>query len=581
MFSRLSEKTFHRIRWVLTIGWFLLIASLIYDPITVQWTQPQANSSGLPSPFRLDPNIYLNPQNCVKIRSNCISEQPFALGTLIWWSMIVPSAIFILLVFGHEFWRRICPLSFMSQLPRALGIQRKRTVIDPVTGHPRQEVATIEQNSWLGRNHLYVQFGLFVLGLAARLLWVNGDRILLAGFLIATIACAIFVGYLYNGKSWCHYFCPMSPVQLVYTGPRALLGSQAHRLHPGTLTQSMCRTANPQTQQEQGACVACKTACFDIDAENAYWQELKKPGRRLVQYGYLGMVIAFYLYFFLYSGNWDYYFTGSWAHEEDARSKIADVGFYIFGSAISIPKWIAIFLTFAALIAAFVVLGCWLEKQYRSYRVRRGQKVSAEQAQHVVFTAFTIVSFWAFFSWGARPTLNRLPPMLLLGINALIVLVGTLWAVRTFGRSQSQYKREKVCLNLRQQLEHVEIPNEILAGRSLDELSVDEIYTLAKTLPNWPQESRLRAYADILADVITHHKINVADSFSFLDSLRQTMQLSDSDHFIAIQFLAEKRSGLFTAHTQSFAQAGNQNSIPTVSFSRQTAKTISYRPKPR
>ncbi len=37
--------------------------------------------------------------------------------------MVVPSAIFVVLVFGHEFWRRICPLYFFSQLPRALGMK--------------------------------------------------------------------------------------------------------------------------------------------------------------------------------------------------------------------------------------------------------------------------------------------------------------------------------------------------------------------------------------------------------------------------------------------------------------------------
>lgn len=551
----------------------MLIASLLYDPITLQWTQP--NPSGIPSPFRLDPAIYLDPQHCVKIRSTCITEQPFALGTLIWWSAIVPSAIFILLVFGHEFWRRICPLSFMSQLPRALGVQRQQTVIDPITETPRKEAVTIDQNSWLGRNHLYLQFGLFVLGLAARLLWVNGDRIALAVFLMATIACAILVGYLYGGKSWCHYFCPMSPVQTIYTGPRSLLGSQAHRSRPGTLTQSTCRTINSQTQQEQSACVACKRSCFDIDAENAYWQELKKPGRRLIHYGYLGMVIAFYLYFFLYAGNWDYYFTGAWAHEEDVLSKVTDTGFYVFGSAIDLPKWMAISLTFAVFIAGFARLGYWLEKQYRSYQARRGQKISAEQAQHIVFTAFTVVSFWTFFCWGARPTLNRLPSMLVLGINALIVLVGALWAVRTFKRSRSQYEREKVCLSLRQQLEQVEIPSDVLAGRSLNDLSVDEIYTLAKTLPNWSHEARLKAYADILADVISEYKINVADSFSFLSSLRQTMQLAEPDHFIAIQFLAENRSGLFAP--QNSALSSDHHRTPTISFSRHTAKTIPYR----
>ncbi|GAP99591.1 cAMP-binding protein - catabolite gene activator and regulatory subunit of cAMP-dependent protein kinase [Leptolyngbya sp. NIES-2104] len=458
-----------------------------------------------------------------------------------------------------------------------MGIQRQRTVVDPTSGASRQEVVRIDEDSWLGRNHLYVQFGLFVLGLAARLLLVNGDRIALGIFLLATIACAILVGYLYSGKSWCHYFCPMSPVQTVYTGPRSLLGSQAHQSRPGELTQSTCRTIDSQTQQEQSACVACKSPCFDIDAENTYWKELKKPGRRLAHYGYLGMVIAFYLYFFLYSGNWDYYFTGAWAHEEDVLYKVADIGFYLFDTAIPIPKWIAVFLTFAVFISTFVFLGSWLEKQYRSYQTRRGQKVSAEQAQHIIFTVFTLASFWIFFSYGARPSLNRLPSFLVLAINALIVLVGTLWVVRTLRRSKVRYEREKVSLSLRQQLQQVEIPSEVLAGRALDNLSVDEVYTLAKTLPNWSQESRLKAYTDILADITAHHEVRIEESCDFLSPLRQTLQLTDSDHFDAIQFLAEHQSGPFDPDTRS---ANDRHVAPTIAFSRRTARTMPYRSNP-
>jgi hypothetical protein len=31
MFARFSERAFHRVRWVLMIGWLLAIASLFYD----------------------------------------------------------------------------------------------------------------------------------------------------------------------------------------------------------------------------------------------------------------------------------------------------------------------------------------------------------------------------------------------------------------------------------------------------------------------------------------------------------------------------------------------------------------------
>ena len=76
----------------------------------------------------------------------------------------------LLLVFGHETWRRICPLSFLSQIPRALGIQRQRKIVNNRTGKVRYELVKVAQDSWLGCNHLYLQFGLLFLGLTLRIL---------------------------------------------------------------------------------------------------------------------------------------------------------------------------------------------------------------------------------------------------------------------------------------------------------------------------------------------------------------------------------------------------------------------------
>ncbi len=155
--------------------------------------------------------------------------QPYALGARIFWGMVVPASILILVILGHETWRRICPLSFLSQLPRALGIQRRRRVIDPETQSVRSELVSISQDSWLGRNSIYCQFGLLFAGLTVRLLFANSDRFALGIYLLATIVAAISIGYLYAGKTWCHYFCPMGPVQTIYTGTGGLMGSQAHQ----------------------------------------------------------------------------------------------------------------------------------------------------------------------------------------------------------------------------------------------------------------------------------------------------------------------------------------------------------------
>jgi len=568
MLNNVSEKTMHRVRWILTIGWLLLITSLIYDPITTAWTDP----NNLASPFHVKSGASLDPTQCTKIRETCLPEAPFAMGALIWWSMIVPIAIFIALVLGHEFWRRICPLSFLSQIPRALGIQRRRKAIDPITGQSRTELVAIAENSWLGRNHLYVQFGLFVLGLGIRLLFVNADRTALAIFLGGTIVCAILVGYLYAGKSWCQYFCPMAPVQLVYTGPRSLLGSQAHLEQKPAITQSMCRAVDPKTGQEYSACVSCKMPCIDIDAEKTYWTELKKPGRRLVHYGYLGMVVAFFLYYYLYAGNWNYYFSGAWTHEVNQIAKINDLGFFMYGHAIQIPKWLAVVITFGVLTPIFLTLGLILEKLYRAYTARRGQLVSAQQAQHVVFSLFTIASFWTFFSYGARPVLNRMPPMLVLGFNALIVLVGSMWLFRTFGRTRDQYERERMGMSLRKQLQKLQLDSNLLEGRSLDDLSADEIYTLVKVLPEFSEQLRLRTYTGVVLDLLEQQVTDLSGSFEFFQKLRQELKLDDSKHFAMIEEIA-------ATQPEILASFRTQPASPEVHDAVTLAKTLAKRPQ--
>ncbi|MEQ8536272.1 MAG: hypothetical protein RIB93_02215 [Coleofasciculus sp. D1-CHI-01] len=357
----------HRVRWLLTIGWLLLILSLFYDPFSPELTTPDNTIS----PLIIDPTI------CVNVQGTCIEESPYALGAPIFWGIIVPAAIFILLVFGHELWRRICPLSFLSQIPRALGWQRKQRRVHPRTGKVRYQGVKVTQNSWLGRNHLHLQFGLFYLGLCSRILFVNSDRTALAFFLVTTIIGAIVVGYLYEGKSWCQYFCPMAPVQKIYAEPRGLLTRTAHEEDRQKITQSMCRTLNKKGE-EQSACVACQSPCIDIDAERSYWETIMQPQQQWLYYGYVGLVLGYFIYYYLYAGNWDYYFSGVWAHQENQLATLMSPGFYLANQAIPLPKLVAVPLTLAAFAFAGSSIGSSIEKRYNAVQRRQQQPLSQE-----------------------------------------------------------------------------------------------------------------------------------------------------------------------------------------------------------
>ncbi|MDF5717448.1 MAG: FHA domain-containing protein [Rhizonema sp. NSF051] len=516
----------HSIRWLLAVGWLMLIFSLFYDPVSPWLTDP----SHLISPFHLHPEKYLDPTNCVKVQGICLPQRPYAMGARIFWAMIVPISIIILLVFGHEFWRRICPLYFFSQIPRALGIQRQRKIVNPKTGNIRYELVSVEKKSWLGRNYLYLQFGLLYLGFNIRILFVNSDRLTLGLFLLLTIASAITVGFLFKGRSWCQYFCPMAPVQILYTGPRGLLGSDAHLKSPQSITQSTCRTVDSSGIQKS-ACVSCQSPCIDIDAERSYWEGITRPDQKLVFYGYFGLMLGFYFYYYLYSGNWEYYFSGAWTHESGQLQTLFNPGFYIFARPIPIPKLVASPLTLAVFTAASYFSFDLLEKAYKAYLQRQNKYINSEQVLHVLFVLCTFISFNVFFLFGGRPNLNLLPNWVILIFNALVALFSGTWLYHSLERSKERYFRESLVSSLRRQLNKLALDwSKLLEGRSLQDLLPDEVYILGKVLPNFHFSDRVRVYKGVLLETLEKGNIRSAESLSVLKDMRQQLKVTDSEH---------------------------------------------------
>lgn len=524
MFAKTPEPQMHMVRWLLTCGWLLLIFSLFYDPISPWLTDPNNTLS----PLGIDPEV------CVKVQEVCLEQTPYALGARLFWTAIVPAAIFILLVFGHELWRRICPLSFLSQIPRALGKQRQHRRVDPKSGKTSYELVKVKKDSWLGRNYLYLQFGLFYLGLCIRLLFVNSDRWALGIFLIFTILSAIAVGYLYGGKSWCQYFCPMAPVQKIYGEPSGLLTSKAHEGDQQTITQSMCRTVN-QEGKEQSACVACQSPCIDIDAERSYWDGITKPDQQLLYYGYIGLVISFYFYYYLYAGNWDYYFSGSWTHEANQLTTLLSPGFYLFNNPIPIPKLVAVPLTLGFFGGGSYFLGWKVEKSYKNYLLRTNQFLSKQQIQHRIFTLCTFVVFNLFYAFGARPNIALLPLPLKYFYDVLLVVVSSLWLYQTWGRSPDLYLRESLASRFRKQLIKLKLDvSRFLEGRSLESLNPNEVYVLAKILPGFTGEKRLQAYKGVLREALEEGHVNSSNSLEVLQQMRHELDISEKEHLTVL-----------------------------------------------
>ena len=516
--SRVSEAQMHGVRWLLTTAWLLIIASLVFDPFTARFTAPDHPWS----PLRLS-------GACVEVQGRCLVETPYPLGATLFWGAVVPLSIFLLLVFGHELWRRICPLSFLSQIPRALGRQRQTAKRHPKTGEVRRQLAKVPPDSWLAKHYSALQFGWLFVGLCGRILFFNADRLVLAAWLLFTIAAAITVGWLYGGKAWCQYFCPMAPVQAIYSTPAGLLGSKAHQ-SPTPITQSMCRTTTANGE-EQSACVACQQPCIDIDAERMYWARLQTPLFAFERYGYVGLVVGYFLYYYLYAGSWDYYFSGAWVRQPDQLATLLSPGLYLFGQVINIPRLVVVPL----LLGLFSWLGWLAGRTIEAWMQRRVRRAGAEPdrilIRHRVFLAATFLVFNFFFLFAGRPLLQLAPAWLQYLFDMALVATSSLWLVRNWHRSPALYGRENLAERFRRQLQKLGLDvGRFLEGRSLDDLNTDEVYVLARILPGFGSEQRHEAYKGVVRDALAEGYVNISSSLEVLRRMRQELGISDDEH---------------------------------------------------
>ncbi|MCT0210581.1 MULTISPECIES: 4Fe-4S binding protein [Synechococcales] len=454
-------------------------------------------------------------------------------GNQIFWGMVVPGCLLLLVVFSHELWRRVCPLALVSQLFRILGMQRT------VGGRGgRRAVAKVEPGSWLGRHHVALQWSLFIAGLCLRLLLVNSNTLGLGLLLLFTAVAALVVGWAYGGKAWCQYVCPMGPVQTIITGPRSFFGSPAHIETTAKVTQSMCRTVS-DSGKVQSACVACQTPCIDIDSERSYWSSLKgKRGLNWAWGSYPGLVLAFFLIIKLESrGGLDYLRSGMWAYDNEVTE-------YAWSPLVTGP-WIPVVPRLVA-IPVLLVLAAWisvaLQRWLQQLQQRQLTPDFGERAQEVaIHRTRLLASFLAvnIFFWFADPTLGLLGPAGGQVIRSVVLIVSGMWVHRGWYRERATYLRESTSASLRRQLEQL-IPDlsPYLDGRSIDELSAAEVFTLVKVLPAQISQTKRSLYKGVMAELLVSGRLEQATALVQLEELRQSLKLDDDDHWAAIQELA-------------------------------------------
>ena len=517
IFSQWPEHQARLVRWVLLIGWLLLILSL-FLPLTL--------------PAHLVPE-------CRAANLNCwLHHQP---GNRLFWGVVVPSGVLMIVLLSHELWRRICPLAFASQLFRALGRQRTRL---GKGGKP--EVVKVATDSWLGRHHVQLQWSLLIAGLCLRLLVVNSSPLGLALFLLVTLASAIAGGWAYGGKAWCQYVCPMAPVQTVRTGPRGPLGSPAHLGTNSKITQSMCRSLG-DSGKEQSVCVACQAPCLDIDSERSFWQNLSgKRGLEWAWYSYPGLVWAFFELMQRMdddvspqADDLNYLRSGLWAYDAGLPGRALDPLFPL----LPLPRLVAVPLVLVLAAWLSVALFRWLARFNQRRYIRQGRREAASIATAHTRLIATFTAVNSFF-WYVDPSQGAFGPNGGQLIRSLVLTVSAIWLFRSWGRDQATYRRESTSESLRRQLKDLPELVAALDGRSLVELSPQEVFTLAKAMPAVGLQRSRDIYRKVVEDMLRTGRLERAASLLQLQDLRQTLQLEAQDHHEAMRWLAQEQPGL-------------------------------------
>ena len=330
-------------------------------------------------------------------------------GTLLFWAIGLPLVLLLLALNGTARWRRICPLAHLSLLPRALGRQRRHHSGDTAPAH----APLVPPESWLGRHHLRLQWFLLIAGLSLRLLLVNAHPQALALLCAATLLAALLVGWAWDGKTWCHFFCPMGPVEAVLTGLRPLVRPR------GQLPESICRTLTADGR-ERSTCVHCHTPCLDIDSGRAYRHSLREDrGLGLAWWSYPGLVLAFFLLLAPSGGS----VLQGVRHAAWARSSVAAVA-----SPLTPLPWLAVVPRLVA-VPLLLLLGCAASKLVFALLHRAGLSL------HRTRLLATASAIWIFF-WFSDPTLglwNGWPFHALQLLVAVVSLRWLLWGWRREG----------------------------------------------------------------------------------------------------------------------------------------------------
>jgi hypothetical protein len=433
-------------------------------------------------------------------------------GRVVWTIVVAALPLFIVLV-GYHRWRRICPLAFFAQI--AVRLRRP---------------GTRRASSWSETNYYLITFAIFFLSLWLRLIATNGDGHAISVFFVLLSLAAVIVGAVYTGKTWCNYICPVSFIEKIYTEPHSLR-----------------RTENSQCEK----CSACKKFCPDINEENGYWKEIGLRSKRAVYFAFPGLVFAFYFYYYLQAGTWDYYFGGRWTNEPGLGQtaflpgRTATTAGFFFLPAVPRALAAAITLLFFAL-ASFLLFSV-VERPVGSWLRRRDPATDSNRIRHVVFSIAAFTAFVIFYSFAGQPSLRKLTfipaPHLM---TVVVVLTATLFLIKRLARKPKDFAEETLARNIIKRWEWTDTkpPSDLREAFLVHTIrSRESVRESAKVL---------EVYKDSVREAIGNGFVT-REEVHLLAHLRNQLKIKKSDHEQVMASLADEDRALLNDPAQQIS----------------------------
>ena len=415
--------------------------------------------------------------------------------TALVWTIIVPLLPLFIIIIGFSNWRNLCPLATVSKISQKINIHTKRKV-----------------PQWFENNLYLVQYFLLFAALVFRLTTINFNDFYLMLFFIFIFASAFVTNLILTGKSWCNFFCPVGVVERIYC-----VSNSQNYTH-----NSACST-----------CTACKKNCPDIDMESNYWKEKTNKQKSFVFYSFPGMILVFYLYFYLQSGSYEYYISRDWTHDV---LTLMSSGFFF---ATYIPIFIAAPLT----LAFFSILSYYLFKysEILLWKLKIFKEITYITFEHRMKVTAAFVAFNTFYAFAGVPSYQHYP--FLYGIfYFLIVISSTIIFYKEIFREENYFIQERFALKIIKKWNY---------GKRIPSNLKEIYYTYIND--NKDMEKRLNTYKESIQELLQDGILD-ENSEDAIEQLRTQIGISKKDHFNVMRTIKLNKEHLFDENIEKSSE---------------------------